>query len=239
MGEPYHAFWLKHAETGVVRDGARADNNPMLLRAFDDAVMPLRCVFCGTRTRPPEWCICEGCDTDLPRIESPPPPVSSPLAFDVAPLAYEFPVDAALKAFKFRRKLFYAPAFAELLCVACEHLPQDIDAVLPVPLHWRRKWFRGFNQALEIAKPVAKHLSAPIVTTVRRKRATPFQSGLSAGARARNLRSAFVVRGKLRFRHVLVIDDVTTTGTTIRELARVLRRAGARRVSALAIARSG
>ena len=211
----------------------------MLLRAFDDAVMPLRCVFCGIRTRAPERYICEGCDDDLPRITSPPPSVTSPFEFDVAPLAYAFPVDAAIKALKFRRKLFYAPAFSELLCVAARDSPGDIDAILPVPLHWRRRWFRGFNQAIEIGKPVAKYLRVPLVNRVRRRRATPFQSGLSAHDRARNLRSAFAVRGLLRYQHVLIIDDVITTGTTMREIARSLKRAGVAKVSALAVARAG
>lgn len=214
------------------------NNGAMLLRAFDNAVMPLRCVFCGTRTRPPERYICEGCDNDLPKILSPPPPVSSPFEFDVAPIAYAFPIDAAIKALKFQRKLFYAPAFVELLYSAAEKLPADIDAVLPVPLHWRRRWFRGFNQAVEIGRPVARRLGVPLVSNVRRKRATRFQSGLSASERARNLQSAFVVRGTLTFRHVLIIDDVMTTGTTVRQIALVLKRAGVKKVSALAVARA-
>ena len=210
----------------------------MLLRAFDDAVMPLRCVFCGARTREPEKHVCSGCDADLPRIASPPPPASSPFEAEVAPLAYGFPVDAAIKAFKFQRKLFYAPAFSGLLCAAIRMLPDGIDAVLPVPLHWRRRWFRGFNQAHEIAKPVAKKLGVPILGNVRRKRSTAFQSGLSASERANNLRAAFAVRGKLSCEHVLIVDDVITTGTTVRQLARVVKKAGVNSVSALAIARS-
>ena len=211
----------------------------MLLRAFDDAVMPLRCVFCGARTGEPEKYVCAGCDADLPRIESPPTPASSPFETVVAPLAYEFPVDAAIKALKFQRRLFYVPAFAEMLCEACVLLPSDVDAVVPVPLHWRRRWFRGFNQAHEIARPVAKKLGVPILGNVRRKRSTPFQSGLSARERANNLRSAFSVGGDLSCKHVLIVDDVITTGTTVRQLARVLKKAGANKVSTLAIARAG
>jgi len=214
------------------------DNAVMLFRTLENAVMPPRCVFCGTRTVFPEKFICTGCDADLPRIASPPPPVSSPLEFDVAPLAYEFPVDAAIKALKFQRKLFYGPALAELLCRECRHLPDDIEAVLPVPLHWRRRWFRGFNQADELAVPVAKHLGLPLLRNVKRVRATPFQSGLSAKERATNLRDALVVRGALSWRQVLIVDDVITTGTTARQLAKVLLKAGARRVGVIAVARA-
>ena len=156
----------------------------------------------------------------------------------MAPVAYAFPIDAAIKALKFRRRLFYAPAFSELLCAAATGLPDDIDAVLPVPLHWRRRWFRGFNQAEVIARPVAKCLGVPLLRKVHRKRATPFQSGLTARERAKNLRSAFVVRGALPFQHVLIVDDVITTGTTVRQLASVVKHAGVKKVSALALARA-
>lgn len=222
----------------MARIGGRGKNKAMLLRDLDNAIMPLRCVFCGTRTEPPERYICTGCDGDLPRIESPPPSTASPFEYDVAPLEYAFPVDAAIKALKFKRRLFYAPAFAELLCDTADRLPTEIDAVLPVPLHWRRRWFRGFNQAVEIGKPVARQLGVPLISNVRRKRATPFQSGLSARERAKNLKSAFVVRGSLPYRHVLIIDDVITTGTTMRQIARAVKRAGVVRVSALAVARA-
>lgn len=231
-------FWVNPGETVVVTRKHQADNVVMLLRVLENAVMPLRCVFCGTRTERPEEYICTGCGGDLPRIESPPPPVSSPLEFDIAPLAYEFPVDAAIKALKFQRRLFYAPALAELLSRECDRLPDDIDAVLPVPLHWRRKWFRGFNQAVEIGAPVATHLGVPMIRNVTRVRSTPFQSGLSASERATNLRGAFVVRGSMSWHHVLIVDDVVTTGTTARQLAKVVLKAGARRVSVLAVARA-
>ena len=210
----------------------------MLLRAFDNAVMPLRCVFCGALTQKLNRHICAGCDTDLPRIHSPPPPASSPFEAEVAPLAYEFPIDAAIKALKFQRKLHYVPAFTELLCDACTGLPVDIDAALPVPLHWRRRWLRGFNQALEIGRPVARYLGIPLVHGVSRQRATRSQLGLSARARARNLRKAFAVRGPIRHRHVLIIDDVITTGATVRQLCRALRAAGVEKASVLAIARA-
>jgi ComF family protein len=222
----------------VATNDGFANHSLMLLRSLENALIPLRCVFCGTRTHEPEDYICTGCNGDLPRLQSPPPAETSPLRYEIAVLAYVFPVDAAIKAFKFQRRLFYAPAFAQLLCAASDALPDDVDAVLPVPLHWRRKWFRGFNQALEIGKPVARHLGVPVIQSIARRRATAFQSGLSARERASNLRSAFVLRTPPACRHVLVVDDVITTGTTVRQIARVLKRAGVARVSALAVARA-
>ena len=209
-----------------------------ILRALDDAIMPVRCVFCGTRTHENEGFVCVGCHADLPWANDPVMPSAPELERVIVPFAYEFPIDAGIKALKFRRKLFYAPAFAQLLCSVRHELPNNIDAVLPVPLHWRRKWWRGFNQALEIAKPVAKRLDLPVIQVARRHRATLPQSGLSAAAREKNLRRAFTAPRRLAYQHVLVIDDVVTTGSTMREVATALLRNGAHRVSGLAVARA-
>ena len=207
-----------------------------LLGLLQDAVMPPRCAFCGSPTIADEGPVCTGCCSDLPYI--PLSPAQPPFASEIVPLAYEFPVDAAIKALKFRRRLFFGPALASLLCNAADALPTDVDALLPVPLHWRRQCFRGFNQALEIGKPVARHLGVPVIHNVVRRRATPSQSGLSAAERARNLRAAFVARGRPRYQHVVVIDDVVTTGATMREVARTLIESGIKKVSALAVARA-
>lgn len=208
------------------------------MQLLDAGIMPRTCVFCGTLSQGEEENICTGCYADLPWADSASVPLPAPFECFIAPLNYDFPIDASIKAFKFKRKLYYAPAFAELLCSACTLLPDDIDAVLPVPLHWRRKAHRGFNQAEEIAKPVAKLLKVPIVRGVRRGRATPFQSGLAAKERERNLRQAFTMRRRITFSHVLVIDDVVTTGATARSLAKVLTANGVDRVSAMTVARA-
>lgn len=156
----------------------------------------------------------------------------------VALLEYGFPVDAALKALKFKRRLYYAPAFAEILCDAMRFLPRDVDALLPVPLHWRRQAFRGFNQALEISGEIRRRYRLPLVTGVVRRCATRSQSGLSAAERRRNVRHAFSVRRQLTGRHILIVDDVITTGATTRQLGRILLRNGADKVSVLAVAKA-
>lgn len=220
--------------------------------------MPLRCVFCGTRTRPPEKRICTDCHSELPWIRSAcarcGQPVTSelphgvhcgacqqhppPFQATVAPLLYEFPVDAGLKALKFGRRLHYAPAFGELLMAEMHRLSPDIDALLPVPLHWRRQAVRGFNQATELSKSISESAALPIVSCATRRRATSFQSGLAASERKRNLQHAFVVRKKLDFRHVLIVDDVVTTGETTRQLAAALLKGGVKKLSVLAVARA-
>ncbi len=209
-----------------------------ILKCVDDAIMPLRCVFCGTRSVPGERVICAGCHADLPWRAEPDSLPSPPTLALVAPLAYEFPVDAALKALKFKRRLYYAPAFGDLLCDAMQFLPQDIDALLPVPLHWRRQAFRGFNQALEISAEVRRRHGLPLVKGVVRRLATRSQSGLSAAERSHNVRRAFLVRRRLSARHVLIVDDVITTGATTRQLARTLLASGADKVSVLAVAKA-
>jgi ComF family protein len=155
-----------------------------------------------------------------------------------APLAYEFPVDAAIRMFKFHRKLHYATAFGELLCGAAADLPADIDALLPVPLHWLRHGVRGFNQSAEICRPLQKLSGLQVIRNVRRVRRTPPQSGMRAPQRRRNLAGAFAVRGTVRARHVLLIDDVITTGETCSQLARELLAHGVQKVSVLALARA-
>jgi ComF family protein len=205
-------------------------------QGVEKTLWPVCCVFCGERQKTERRPICGDCRADLPWTE--PCFQLPPLVTAVAPLRYAFPLDAAIKLFKFRRRLWYATAFAELLGGACHNLPVDIDAVLPMPLHWRRQAFRGFNQASEIALPLARKLGVPVLAGVKRVRATPSQSGLSAAQRRRNLAGAFVARRDFDCKHVLVVDDVITTGASCRGLARVLLDAGVARVSAAAIARA-
>ena len=204
-----------------------------------DLLAPRSCAFCAALSNSIEGNVCAGCLDDLPFNEPANAPAPGKLDSLTAVLRYEFPVDAAIRAFKFQRRSFYASAFAELLLLARYVLPRDIDALLPVPLHWLRRARRGYNQADEIAAPLSRSLGVPVIRNVRRVRATPFQSGLDAAERARNLRRAFAVRGDLPYRHILIVDDVITTGATLDTLATVLRRAGTERVSALCLAKAG
>ena len=209
-----------------------------MIRHFDAAVMPRRCAFCGTRCRDHEPDVCRGCYDDLPWRDRLVDRDSPPFTAVVVPLHYSFPVDAALKALKFRRRLHYVPVFAELLARLATALPDDVDAVLPVPLHWRREAWRGFNQALELSARLRKRTGLPLLANVRRDKATAKQSGLDAAQRRDNLRQAFAVRGLVDAHHVLIVDDVMTTGETVRQLAQAVLAAGASRVSALAVARN-
>jgi ComF family protein len=155
-----------------------------------------------------------------------------------APLHYEYPVDAALKALKFRQCLYFAPALAELLQPLLRERFSDVDALVPVPLHRWRQGRRGFNQAVELCRPLAKASGLPLLRPVRRIRATGAQTGLDRAARRRNLRAAFRASAPLRCRYPLIVDDVMTTGETCRQLAKVLLAAGAERVGVVTVARA-
>ena len=210
----------------------------MLIRLLQDSLMPVRCIFCNVRCKPAEIFICEPCMSDLPWQETLETKDPSPLTVVAAALVYDFPVDAALKLLKFHRRIDYIPGLAELLSRTMDNLSADIDALLPMPLHWRRQAMRGFNQAYELTRVLRKKTGLPLVRGVRRIRPTAYQSGLNADARRRNLCDAFVAREPVLAKHVLIIDDVITTGESCRQLAKVVLDAGAEQVSALAVSRT-
>ena len=165
-------------------------------------------------------------------------------AFDASFAAanYEPPVDALVQALKFREQLPFAAAFARLLLQA---VPRDALAdaglVLAVPLSAERLAARGFNQAHEIAKPLARAWRLPLMTgACVRVRDTEPQSALAPERRRDNMRGAFAVsrRDAIMGRHVLVVDDVMTTGHTLDALAACLKRNGATRVTNIVFART-
>jgi ComF family protein len=116
---------------------------------------------------------------------------------------------------------------------------RGFDAVVAVPLHWRRKWARGFNQAELLARPIARRRGLPLVNALRRKRSTEVQAGLAMAGRRRNVTGAFAARegADVKGKRILLIDDVMTTGATASACASVLKRAGAASVSLATLAR--
>ena len=120
-------------------------------------------------------------------------------------------------------------------------LPREsgFDAIVPMPLHWRRRWQRGFNQSELLAREIARRWAVPVRALVRRKKATAPQAGLTSAQRRKNVEGAFHVRKGTRLKgmRLLLIDDVLTTGATANACARALKRAGAAQVTFLALAR--
>lgn len=168
-----------------------------------------------------------------------------PPAFDatLALADYVPPVDGMVSAMKSAGRLALAPIFGRLLAARVHGRLSADTLILPVPLAFERHAERGFNQALEIARALAQNarLQLRADTLLRVRHAAPQQS-LALEARRRNVRGAFAVRSELaatlRGRDVAVVDDVMTTGSTLAELARVLKRAGVARVTNLVVART-
>jgi ComF family protein len=152
--------------------------------------------------------------------------------------AYEGVLRDLIHLFKYSGMRPLAGPLGGLLGAA---LPREerFEVVVPVPLHWRRRWSRGFNQSDLLARATARRSGLPLCRAVRRARATEVQAGLSHSRRRRNVADAFRVTApeKIAGRRVLLVDDVMTTGATAGACAAALKRAGARSVALLALAR--
>jgi ComF family protein len=231
-----------------------------------DLVFPARCPACraslGPGRRDP---LCGACWSVIPRIGPPLCEVcglpfltldptalpamggpcagcrEAPPAFDWARAAahYAGPLREALHALKFAGRRAVARPLGDLVLEQCgPTLPADVDALVPVPLGLERERERGYNQAALVAERVGRGLGVPVrARWLSRRRPTRPQSDLSAAERRANVRDAFASTPAVAGRHVVVVDDVLTTGATAAECARALRAAGARTVGVLTVAR--
>jgi ComF family protein len=165
-----------------------------------------------------------------------------PPAFDrlLALWSYEAPLDAVIQGLKFRRLDYLGRHLGEALAARWEEEMAGVDVVVPVPLHWIRRLSRGYNQAERIANALARHIDRPLVSALGRGRATPPQTSLGRDERLINLRKAFRVRraDEIRERHVLLVDDVATTGATIEAASATLKKAGAAEVTVIVAGRT-
>jgi ComF family protein len=152
--------------------------------------------------------------------------------------SYEGPLRNLIHLFKYAKVESLACPLSRLL-IRSLPLEQRFDIVLAMPMHWRKRWERGFNQAELLAKPVAKRYGLKLATNLRRKRHTKAQAGLTEAQRRENARGSFLIKRpeELQGKRVLLIDDVFTTGATLRAAAAALKKAGAAHVSALTLAR--
>ncbi len=168
-----------------------------------------------------------------------------PYARSFSAWSYQPPLDAVVAGLKFRRLEYLGAQLGRAVAALLRPQLAGCELVVPVPLHWRRFLGRGYNQAAVIARPVAAELGLPLAGVLRRRRAVPPQSRLSRAERRRNLRGVFAVRragirraAACAGRRVLLVDDVETTGATLRAAAACLRQAGAKSVVALTVART-
>jgi ComF family protein len=226
-------------------------------RHLQFALLPPYCLLCG-QAGSEQRDLCAACAADLARnrvccprcalpLDAPAPLCGEclqrepPFAAAFAPFVYASPLDQLIMRLKFGRSLAAGRVLSELWFDELRSMPPVLPEVLiPVPLHPARLRERGYNQALELARPLAKLLGIALHDDVlARTRPTPAQSNLDAIERRQNLRDAFsVASGATLPTHVAVIDDVMTTGATLHECARTLLRAGVARVDAWALARA-
>jgi len=156
-----------------------------------------------------------------------------------APFEYAPPLDHYLHAFKYRGARALGRAFAGLIAPGLEKPSADIDAFVAVPLHRERLRERGYNQALEIARGLARELELPVLERgITRSAATARQTGRGARERLAGMQQAFRVGHALGGLRVAIVDDVVTTGATVNALAATLRAAGVRSCIAFAVART-
>jgi ComF family protein len=156
---------------------------------------------------------------------------------------YQAPIDQLIGAFKHRRKLAPGKILAYLLAKRLTQRYRDDDwpdHLIPVPLHWRRQWRRGFNQSHYLATQLSSHLHIPVAENwLVRHRATPSQQGLNRRQRQANLQHAFLIKQRPTLSsHVALIDDVLTTGSTCNLLATLLLEQGVERVDVWCLART-
>jgi ComF family protein len=231
-------------------------------RALADIVYPPACLACGGAIGTPRG-LCARCWAGLRFIERPfCERLGTPFALDhglslVSPAAladppvyararavalYDDTARALVHRLKYGDRLDTARALGEMVARAGAELARECDVIVPVPLHRTRLWWRRYNQAMELARPVAAASGKPLDPfLLARVKRTATQVGLSRDQRGRNLQGAFRVppeaRPRLEGRRVLLVDDVITTGSTANAAARVLLRAKASAVDVVAFAR--
>lgn len=224
-----------------------------------DIALPQYCLLCGLPSGQ-ALPLCHDCRSELPRnapcCQRCALPLASPAAtlcgqclrcppvIDrvVAPYLYDPHIALLIGRWKYGPLARLGLTAADLWCRAQDQ-PPPVDLITAVPLHWRRYWQRGFNQASQLAgliqrgHPALAQCSLQL-RLLQRQRATAAQAGLDARTRSRNLRGAFTLRGHCDNLRVAVVDDVLTTGATAIELARCLKAGGAREVQLWCLART-
>ena len=235
-----------------------------LVKNLEGVLLPPICLLCGAHKVERHYNLCTSCWQRARFISKPYCVITGvPFSFEweegtisrraqLSPPSYDYARAVLRYEGVFARPLILrlkygdrpelASALAGWLARAAHDIIIDCDFLVPVPLHWYRLWQRRFNQAAELARALSLLTHKPYGADVlQRTRYTKPQIGLSRGDRKRNMRNAFVVkkkwRNKIKGKHLILIDDVFTTGATMESCVKALRRAGARRVDIAVLAR--
>lgn len=221
------------------------------LATLGSALLPQDCLLCGGASG--EALLCPTCRQDLPMLTGEACPVCGEASpgrarcgaclkdmphFDAtfAPFAYAFPLDKLVQALKYSHRLAVAGLLTDAM-LAGPH--PDGDMIVPLPLSSVRLRERGFNQAAEITRPLARALGLPLqLDGLTRRLDTAPQATLPWKERRRNIRHAFECALDLTDQSIIVVDDVMTTGATLNEFARTLKDHGAQRITNWVAARA-
>lgn len=228
------------------------NNNQWLnFRRISEQAFKQSCLLCATQIDN-NMSFCQDCLGDLPLAPNPCCPqcglktdgqicgncLKHKPFYDVthALFSYRYPVDTVIQYYKYRHALQLSKTLGQLLQGKING--SDIDIMMPMPLHPIRMQERGFNQSLEVAKVFAKQCNINLdITSCNRIKNTPPQASLTPKARIKNMKDAFNCQTTFTGMHIGLVDDVMTTGASLNELAKALKRAGASKVSCFVLAR--
>ena len=209
------------------------DDRPPTAHKVLDWFFPRRCALCGLIG--PDS-LCANCLGEFQPNQTPIEFLGSrePLEFRAAPFRYEGRAAQAVRRLKYNRSTALGPPLAQLIKTAYNELEGgEFDAIIPVPIHWMRRYQRGFNQSDLLCMDLPTDLVQPHL--LRRIRATRPQVGLTVEERQTNLQGAFRAANEVRGKEILLVDDVITSGGTAMECARALREVGALRVGIITL----
>ena len=185
------------------------------------------CTQCGLKIEGEASKICGACQQKPPFYDS-----------IIAAYRYEYAIKHLITEFKFYKKLRNADLLGKLLAkhINKQQLPEYL---IPVPMHRKRLTQRGFNQAMELCHVLSKELNIPILSNaIIKKKATEAQANLTAKQRRQNLKGSFAINEVINAQHIAIVDDVMTTGATMNELAKLLKKAGVKHIQAWVCART-
>lgn len=208
---------------------------------------PALCPECADALKPRRGGYCSRCGLLFADETLPPAPcaacLKTPPLWDSLTFvtAYDKECRHSILRFKFHNALELGAVLGDMLARRCLETVQVTgkpDAVVPIPLHHNRLRERGYNQTLELARPVARALDAPLLHLLHRTAATPHQIGLSREQRRKNLNSVFKADADVAGKTVLLVDDIMTTGATIQAAVQSLTNAGTKAVHVAVVART-
>ncbi|MDH5766845.1 MAG: ComF family protein [Gammaproteobacteria bacterium] len=228
-----------------------------MLKRIVQAIYPATCILCGDPGQGRRD-LCHACEQDFTENQSACRICAIPLPETVAdqvcgqclqkkppnntawsPFVYAQPLEWIIQQLKFNKRLSYARLLSDLMIERLASQQVQADCIIPVPLHNKRLLSRGFNQSVEIIRPVARYLDISLDTrSCQRQGFSAPQSAMDAKQRRKNIKGVFKFNNQKNYKHVIVFDDIVTTGSTAGEIVKVIKRQGVKQVDVWSLARA-